>query len=75
MPVWKLEYTYDWEIVPHKTYMLALNLFDDELRKAIRGPQLNWLRADTYGICPYLTLEFKCAEKSGKIVTRCIRSP
>ena len=59
-------YTYDWEIVPDSTYMLGLNLFDDQLRDAIRGPQLNWLRADPYGICPYLTLEYKCAEKSGK---------
>ena len=62
----QLDYTYDWDIVPDKTYMLALNLFDDELRNAVRGPQLTWLRADSYGICPYLTLEFKCSEKSGK---------
>ena len=46
--------------------MLALNIFDDQLHDAIRGTQLSWLRADAYGICPYLTLEFKCAEKTGK---------
>ena len=62
----QLDYIYDWDVVPDTTYMLALNLFDAELRNAIRGPQLTWLRADTYGICPYLTLEYKCAEEPGK---------
>ena len=59
-------YTYDWNIKPDTTYMLALNLFDENLREILDGPELDWILAEPYGVCPYLTLEYKCAEKSGK---------
>ncbi|MCJ1384190.1 hypothetical protein MMC17_007306 [Xylographa soralifera] len=59
-------YTYDWDIKPDSTYMLALNLFDDDLRKVLHRPELDWILAEPHGVCPYLTLEYKCAEKAGK---------
>ena len=60
-------YTYDWDIVPDITYMLTINLFKDEVREALRQPTtLHWLAAEPLGVCPYLTFELKCAEKTGK---------
>ncbi|MCJ1286383.1 hypothetical protein MMC26_005728 [Xylographa opegraphella] len=46
--------------------MLAINRFDDELRRILSRPDLDWILAEPHGVCPYLTLEYKCAEKSGK---------
>ena len=59
-------YTYDWDLEPDMTYMVSLNLFQEEIREEMRGPELVWLLAEAYGVAPYLTLEFKCTEKSGK---------
>ncbi|KAI9844536.1 MAG: hypothetical protein M1837_005494 [Sclerophora amabilis] len=62
----QIGYLYDWDIEPDMTYMVALNLFDLTLREALRLPDLDWLLAEPAGLCPYLTFEIKCAEKSGK---------
>lgn len=59
-------YTYDWDIEPDITFMLALNLFQGESREFLRLPELSWLLAEPKGVCPYLTFELKCAAKSGK---------
>jgi hypothetical protein len=59
-------FTYDWDIEPDITYMVALNFFDEGLRQAVQKPGLDWLLAEPVGICPYLTIELKCAEKTGK---------
>ena len=59
-------YTYDWDLEPDMTYMVGLNIFQEDLRDEMRGPELIWLLAEAYGVAPYLTIEFKCTEKSGK---------
>jgi hypothetical protein len=59
-------YTYDWDIEPDMTYMVSLNIFKDDLCVALSLPALDWLLAEPVGVCPYLTFELKCAEKSGK---------
>ncbi|MCJ1400752.1 hypothetical protein MMC11_003960 [Xylographa trunciseda] len=59
-------YTYDWDIEPDMSYMVAVNILPNELRSALRGPDMDWVLAEPAGVCPYLTLEFKCTEKSGK---------
>ena len=46
--------------------MIALNLIEEDLRIALQQPDLDWLLAGPTGVCPYLTCELKCAEKSGK---------
>ncbi|KAI9772827.1 MAG: hypothetical protein M1840_008709 [Geoglossum simile] len=58
--------TYDWDIEPDITYMVALNLFEKDLRDTMQWSELYWLLAEPLGVCPYLTFELKCAEKSGK---------
>ncbi|MCJ1251475.1 hypothetical protein MMC30_008708 [Trapelia coarctata] len=59
-------YTYDWDIEPDITYMIAINMFPDKTRKALAQLGLHWLLSEPQGVCPYLTLELKCAEKTGK---------
>ncbi|MCJ1483989.1 hypothetical protein MMC06_004157, partial [Schaereria dolodes] len=58
--------TYDWDIVPDMSYMVALNVLPTTLRYAIIGWDMEWLCADAFGVGPYLTLEFKSSEGSGK---------
>lgn len=66
-PVTTLEgYTYEWDIELDMTYMVALNLFERDLRDILSQANLDWLLAESEGVCPYLTFELKRAEKSGK---------
>jgi len=59
-------YTYDWEIVPDATYMVSVNMFEQDLREDLRTPTFAWVLAEPYGVAPYLTVEYKCSQKSGK---------
>jgi hypothetical protein len=47
-------------------YMVATTLFEEDLRSALIRPDLDWLLDEPAGVCPHLTVELKCAEKSGK---------
>ncbi|MCJ1392269.1 hypothetical protein MMC18_005136 [Xylographa bjoerkii] len=62
----KSGYTYDWEIEPDMTYMVSVNLFKRDIRERMYTPDLTCVLAEPDGVCPYLTFEFKCAEKNGK---------
>ncbi len=62
----QLEHTYDWDIEPDMTYMVSINVLSQDLRKALTRSGLDDLLADPHGVSPYLTLEFKCSEKTGK---------
>ncbi|KAL9120906.1 MAG: hypothetical protein Q9187_002543 [Circinaria calcarea] len=62
----QMGYIYDWDIEPDTTYMIALNMFELPLRNEISAPDLQWLLAEPSGVSPYLTLEMKTAERSGK---------
>lgn len=59
-------YTYDWEIEPDMTYMASINIFDQNVREALRETRLGDFLAESHGVCPYLTVEYKCTEKGGK---------
>lgn len=59
-------YTYDWEIEPDMTYMASINIFDQNVREALQETKLGDFLAESYGVCPYLTVEYKCTEKGGK---------
>jgi len=62
----QFEHTYDWDIEPDMTYMPSINVLSPDLRKALIRSGLDYLLADPHGVSPYLTLEFKCSEKTGK---------
>ncbi|KAH0547594.1 hypothetical protein FGG08_000319 [Glutinoglossum americanum] len=47
-------YTYDWNIEPDRTYMVATNLLEETPRIVLHSTRA-WLFADDYGVCPYLT--------------------
>ena len=59
-------FTYDWDIEPDATYMIASNMFNPTLRIRLRYPDLDWAIAEPNGVSPYLTFEMKAAEKTGK---------
>jgi len=63
-PVPKGEHVYDWDLEPDSTYAVSINMFAAEDRRILRS-RSGWL-AEDYSSCPYLTIEYKCAEKSGK---------
>jgi len=59
-------YTYDWNIEPDTTYAVSTNMFDPEDREELElKPWHRWL-AEENAACPYLTIEYKCSEKTGK---------
>lgn len=60
-------FTYDWVVQPDTTYSVSIKLFEPEVRVVIRGRRdMIWLLADSASVCPYLTFEYKCAEKNGR---------
>ena len=62
------QYKYDWDIEPDTTYAVSIQIFDAkhrmELARAERQP---WL-AESAAVCPYLTIEYKCTDKTGKAI-------
>lgn len=58
------EYYYDWDIEPDATYMISIDMFDHNQRKNIA--RTSELFAESYGVCPYLTIEYKSIAKGGK---------
>ena len=57
-------YTYDWDLEPDTTFAVSINIFDVELRRMLELKS-RWL-AEAGSVCPYLTIEYKCPDKSGK---------
>ena len=65
-PIQSNLYFFDWDVEPDVTYAVSINQFDALLRKRLQSaPFNNWLAEDE-GSSPYLTIEYKCGEKSGK---------
>lgn len=60
------QHTYNWDIEPDMTYMPVINVLGEDSRIALEQHGLRTVLADSRGVCPYLTLEFKCREKMGK---------
>ncbi len=59
-------YTYDWDMEPDATYAVSINMFDVEHRRELSlETWQHWLAEGSSG-CPYLTVEYKCSEKTGK---------
>lgn len=55
---------FDWDIEPDTTYSVSTKMFTVPHRRALRHQR--HLLADFASVAPYLTLEYKCLEKTGK---------
>ena len=61
------DYTYDWDLEPDTTYGVSIRMFDVKHRKELRFKACQpWLAENKTMVCPYLTVEYKCTEKTGK---------
>ena len=60
-------YVYDWEIEPDTTYGVSIRMFDISHRRELNQKECQpWLAECEAMVCPYLTVEYKCTEKTGK---------
>ena len=59
-------YTYDWDIEPDATYAVSIRTFDVEHRRELNLKERHPWLAESAAVCPYLTIEYKCTEKTGK---------
>ena len=60
------KYIYDWDLEPDATYAVSTTMFKVAHRRELTlGDWSTYLAEDT-AFCPYLTIEFKCLDKSGK---------
>ena len=59
-------YIYDWDIEPDVTYSVSIRMFDLEHRKELIKDQNHPWLAERFAVSPYLTIEYKCTEKTGK---------
>ena len=57
---------FDWDIEPDTTYAVSIQTFESKHRKALTRKENQQLVAESGAVCPYLTIEYKCAEKTGK---------
>ena len=60
-------YIYDWDIKPDVTYAVSVQMFDIKHRRELKLKERHPWLAESAAVCPYLTIEYKCAEKTGKL--------
>ena len=61
------KFVYDWELEPDTSYAVSINMFDFEYRNKLHSDALQpWVAEKDVTVCPYLTVEYKCADKGGK---------
>jgi len=60
-------FVYDWDLEPDTTYAVSIRMFNLELRKKLHLDAFQpWIAEKDVAVCPYLTVEYKCAGKGGK---------
>ena len=59
-------HTYDWDIEPDATYAVSIRMFGAEDRRKLQSKSWERWLAEDNAVCPYLTIEYKCSEKTGK---------
>lgn len=59
-------YTYDWDIEPDATYAVSIRTFDVKHRRELNLKERHPWIAESAAVCPYLTIEYKCTEETGK---------
>lgn len=65
-PTSGLIYSYDWDIEPDATYAVSIRMFDAKDRRRLKTVEWQRFLAEENAGCPYLTIEYKCSEKTGK---------
>lgn len=59
-------YVYDWDLEPDATYTVSIRMFNANDRTHLQSKASHrWLAEPNSG-CPYLTIEYKASEKTGK---------
>ena len=67
IPVAEDNYLYDWDLEPDTTYGVSIRMFDVKHRRELNFRKCQpWLAEFKTMVCPYLTVEYKCTEKTGK---------
>ena len=59
-------YIYDWDIEPDTTYAVSIRTFGFKHRRELSLKYCHPWLAESAAICPYLTVEYKCTEETGK---------
>ncbi len=59
-------YAYDFDIEPDATYAVSIKMFDIKHRRELNLKECHPWLAESAAVCPYLTIEYKCTEKTGK---------
>jgi len=59
-------YFYDWDLEPDATYTVSIRMFNANDRSALKSKACERWLAEEDSVCPYLTIEYKSSEKTGK---------
>ena len=66
-PIPNKGFIYDWDMEPDTTYGVSTRMFDVKHRRELNRKECQpWLAECEAMVCPYLTVEYKCTEKTGK---------
>ena len=61
-------FVYDWDLEPDTTYAVSIRMFNLEYRKKLHLNDFqSWVAEKDVSVCPYLTVEYKCSGKGGKL--------
>ena len=60
-------HVYDWDLEPDATYTVSIRIFDASDRRMLNSISCQRWLAERNTVCPYLTIEYKSSEKTGKI--------
>lgn len=59
-------YFYDWDLEPDSTYTVSIRMFNANDRSDLKSKACERWLAEEDSVCPYLTIEYKSSEKTGK---------
>ena len=59
-------YCYDWDLQPDATYTVSMRMFNANDRSDLKSKACERWLAEEDSVCPYLTIEYKSSEKTGK---------
>lgn len=59
-------YFYDWDLEPDTTYTISIRMFNANDRSDLKSKACERWLAEEDSVCPYLTIEYKSSEKTGK---------
>ena len=59
-------YFYDWDLEPDTTYTVSIRMFNANDRSDLKSKACERWLAEVDSVCPYLTIEYKSSEKTGK---------